>query len=257
MTTGKGTQKLDIDRIKVNRAGDNAQSFMITDDIIGTVEPGKRYQIALNGLVPTDADVSDNFNERIRGQAPANVKFRGSWITTDDKNATDSNILGGLGTLQIDQTELGVPGVKATAKGLSYYGAKLVKVGAVIEFETNAILPVTLMRVGCAYVDHYLKVEHKGGGAYIEYHDRPHLHLPTNESATGYMIIGHSLGDEYMLSAFEIPFGYGIYTPPNLLHVDAFLIGNFLVVYSVTDQFSTVIFRSRNQQLVDLGIVAK
>lgn len=71
------------------------------------------------------------------------------------------------------------------------------------------------------------------------------------------MIIGHSLGDEYMLSAFEIPFGYGIYTPPNLLHADAFLIGNFLVVYSVTDQFSTVIFRSRNQQLVDLGIVAK
>ena len=111
---------MDIDRIKVNRAGDNAQSFMITDDIIGTVEPGKRYQIALNGLVPTDADVSDNFNERIRGQAPANVKFRGSLITTDDKNATDSNILGGLGTLQIDQTELGVPEVKATAKGLSY-----------------------------------------------------------------------------------------------------------------------------------------
>jgi hypothetical protein len=255
-TTDKGKRKLDFDRIKVNRTGGHAQSFMITDEIVGTVEPGKKYRIGLTNLVPTDVEVSESFKQRGQGQAPANVRFRGSWITTDDGNATDSNILGGSGTLQINQTELCIPEIVATAKNLSFYGAKLVQVGDIIEFETNALLPVTLMRVGSAYVEHYLKVENKGGGAYIEYHDRPHLHVPTDKSATGCMIIGRSLGDEYILSAFKIPFGYGIYTPPNLLHADAFLVGNFLVVYSVTDHFSTVIFRSPDHQLVDLHIVA-
>jgi hypothetical protein len=246
---------LDFDRINVNRTGDHPQSFMITDDVVGTVEPGERYQIALDGLVSTDGEVSESFKQQRHGHPPAHVRFHGAWITTDDTNATDANILGGSGTLQIDQTELWIPQVVATAKNLSFYGAKLVKVGDIIEFETDASLPVTLTSVGSTYVEHYLKVENKGGGAYIEFHDRPHLHVPTDKSATGCMIIGHSRGDEYTLSAFKIPFGYGIYTPPNLLHADAFLVGTFLVVYSVTDHFSTVIFRTCDHQLVDLQIV--
>ena len=243
---------MDFDRIKVNRTGDHVQSFMVTDEVLGTVEPRKRYRITINGLVLTDANNSESFKQKRQIQTPANVQFHGAWITTDDGKATDANILGGSGTLQINQTELCIPQVVATAENLSFYGAKLVQLGDIIEFETTETLPVTITRVGSSYVEHYLKLENKGGGAYIEYHDRPHLHLPTDKSSSGSMIIGHSLGNKYTLSAFKIPFGYGIYTPPNLLHADAFLIGKFLVIYSVTDHFSTVIFRTPDRELVDV-----
>lgn len=246
-------RKLDLDRLKVNRTGDHAQSFMITDEVLGTVEPGKRYRITLNGLVLTDADISQSFKHKRQVKTPANIQFHGVWVTTEDAKATDANILGGSGTLQINQTELCIPEVVATAENLSFYGAKLVQLGDIIEFETTEALPVTITRVGSSYVEHYLKVENKGGGAYIEYHDRPHLHLPTDKSTSGSMIIGHSFDNKYTLSAFKIPFGYGIYTPPNLLHADAFLVGKFLVIYSVTEHFSTVIFRSPNHELVDVN----
>jgi len=69
------------------------------------------------------------------------------------------------------------------------------------------------------------------------------------------MIIGHQKDGEYRLSAYKIPFGYGIYTPPHLLHADAFLVGRYIVVYSVTENFSTVILKSKNNELVDVRII--
>ena len=101
------------------------------------------------------------------------------------------------------------------------------------------------MNIGETYVEHYLKVPKLGGATYIEYHDRPHFHLPLNRSASGHMVLGHFKGNEYILSAFKIPFGYGIYTPPELLHADAYLIGRYMVVYSITEHFSTVLFKNK------------
>ena len=107
-------KKLDFDRIKVNRTGDHFQSFMVTDEVLGTVEPRKRYGITINGLVLTDANISESFKQKGQVQTPANIQFHGAWITTDDGKATDANILGGSGTLQINQTELCIPQVVAT-----------------------------------------------------------------------------------------------------------------------------------------------
>lgn len=76
---------MDLDRIKVNRTGDHAQSFMITDAVLGIVEPGKRYQITLNGLVLSDANISESFKKKSKYRHPLMCSFtaRGSRLTME------------------------------------------------------------------------------------------------------------------------------------------------------------------------------
>jgi hypothetical protein len=241
------------DDIKVTRTGEDPQSFMITEDIIGCVEPGKYYKATLKGLSHTDKEtglvVNSHSKEAIKYKA-----ITGKWLPAKKNEYSNANLLGGFGTLEIDESTLEIPEVLATDQSLAFYGAKLIKINDVFQFETNEELPVTIMNIGKNYVQGYLKLPHLGGGTYIEHHDKPHFHLPIESSCSGHMIIGDVKNEVYRLSAFKIPYGFGIYTPPNLLHADAYLIGRYIVVYSVTDDYSTVLFKTKNRKLVDVNI---
>ena len=58
------------DAIKVKRIGDDPHSFMVTEDIIGCVKPGKHYKATLKGLDETERiSVRVNFS-RTAGVAP-------------------------------------------------------------------------------------------------------------------------------------------------------------------------------------------
>merc|ERR1712096_587107 len=95
------------------------------------------------------------------------------------------------------------------------------------------------MEVGKHYPEKYLKNVGKGygGGCYLEYHDLPHFHMSRDATAGGNLILGkfvdetdHSKGVE--VTAFQIPVGCGIYTPPDTIHCDSFLNGRLKVMYS-------------------------
>lgn len=244
----------DIDKIVLERRGNDEQSYMITEDVIGYVAPRTVYQLTLDGFIPTSSPETPRIERTEVLSPPIHVQVSGTWTRSDDTNASDANIFGGFGTLELRQSVLEIPEAPSTVEAFAYYDAHLIKVGDCLELESDANLPVTLMSIGSTYVDHYLKIEEKGGGAYIEYHDRPHFHMPMDESATGHLILGRSQGDEYVFSAFKIPYGYGVYTSPYALHTDAYLVGKYLVVFSVTEDFSTVIIRTADQELVDLRV---
>ena len=112
------------------------------------------------------------------------------------------------------------------------------------------------MDIGSGYVPSYLHVESLGGGSFVEYHDRPHLHMPLDEDAHGHLLLGKRGGEDYLLSAFSIPFGHAIYTPPMALHADPYLVGRYLVIYSVTENFSTVVFRNPEGRVAEAHITA-
>ena len=245
---------MEFEDIKVKRSGATPNSFMITEDVIGSVLPGRKYKASINGLIETNAK-STIKNIDFDIVEPKYISIDGDWMPEGNDISSNANLLGGFGTLKINDRVLNIPGNLATHANLAYYGAKLVKLDDIFEFETEAELPVTIMNIGSAYVEEYLKIESLGGGAYIEYHDRPHFHLPIDAEAKGQMIIGHQKDGEYRLSAYRIPFGYGIYTPPHLLHADAFLVGRYIVVYSVTENFSTVLLKSKRNELVDVKII--
>lgn len=244
-----------LDQLVVSRRGADPQSYMITEDIVGHVAPGACYRLGADRLVPVDGACARPDAPEDPGAPPPHVRLRGVWNRVEQVASTDANILGGLGTLTLSQDDLDIPEAPTTPAALAFYGARLLAVGDPVMFETAQNLPVTIMNIGPAYVAGYLHVEGLGSGSFIEYHDRPHLHMPLEDTASGHILLGRSEGDEYLLSAFAIPYGHAIYTPPYVLHADPYLVGRYLVVYSVTETYSTVVFRSREGRLIDTRIV--
>ncbi len=245
-----------LDRLVVDRRGDNPGSHMFTEDIIGHVAPGACYRLETDRLTPWDDAVArPTPSPKSSGPPPPHVRICGHWSRTEEVASAKANILGGLGILTLPDATLAIPQAPTTAAALAFYGARLLAVGDAVEFEADQNLPVTVMNIGPAYVADYLQVAGRGGGSFIEYHDRPHLHMPLEEGATGHILLGRAESDEYLLSAFRIPQGHAIYTAPYALHADPYLVGRYLVVYSVTRVYSTVVFRTDDGEIVNTRIV--
>ena len=245
---------LTLDRLAVDRCGDDPRSYMVTEEAVGYVAPERCYRLRSDRLLASRrADVA-SLPEAV---APPHVRIRGVWNPSETVGSASGNIFGGLGTLTIERDELTIPAVPVSAPALAFYGARLLLAGDRLVFDTEHKLPVIITNFGSAYVTDYLHCEGKGSGAYIEYHDRPHLHMPLEDPARGFYLLGRCDGDEYQLSAFSIPYRCAIYTPPNVLHADAYLVGRYLVVYAVPDNYSTVVFRTRTGELVKPTIEGK
>ena len=168
--------------------------------------------------------------------------------------STDGNILGAVGTLIVNEADVAIPEAPCTAETLGFYGVAMLSVADVFSFETNVNMPVTVMEIGPNYTDSFLHLEKKGGGSYLEHHDRPHLHVPLNSEAAGHMLYARREGDSYLISGFRIPHGKALYSAPHVLHADAYLIGRYTVIYSLTDNFSNVVFRSEDGALVNATV---
>eukprot|EP00479_Gromia_sphaerica_P009985 TRINITY_DN440_c0_g1_i1.p1 TRINITY_DN440_c0_g1~~TRINITY_DN440_c0_g1_i1.p1 ORF type:complete len:191 (-),score=30.44 TRINITY_DN440_c0_g1_i1:404-928(-) len=127
----------------------------------------------------------------------------------------------------------------ATDRGLSYYGASFIAIGETVEFPLAEAFPIWALSVGDQYVDDYVMQPELGGGMYLEYHmDLPHFHMPLSKDAGGTYILGKKMNDmTYRLTAFEIPYGYAIYTCTGALHNDAGLYGPLLVGYNYSVAF--------------------
>lgn len=224
--------------IVVDRRGSTTNSFMRTVDVVGEVSPRRTYLIGTDKLTEIPYKyVGISVHDTI--VRPSYSILAGRWM--DNKDGYDqSNILGGIGSLIANTPRLYVPGEVATAKKVAFYGAQLVSVGDGINFETDTKLPVTVMNVGSRYVQDYIMEQNGANGVYLEHHDRPHFHMPLNDEAAGYLVLGKKSGHSYLLTGFRIPYGYAVYTPPNVIHNDCFLIGRYLVVYSQTLNYSTV-----------------
>jgi|HubBroStandDraft_4_1064222.scaffolds.fasta_scaffold68854_2 hypothetical protein len=229
--------------LMVDRKTDDPDSYMITEELVGVVLPQKSYRVTLEGLVVKQQ--SDNkavsyafYDSQV---LPPFISVSGEWVQAEKAEGSNANILGGNGRLKIGNKTLAIPVAQTNSANLEYYGARMLKFGDEVIFETDRALPVFRMQIGINYAKNYLLKNNFGGGFYLEYHDMPHFHMPLNEESGGYLILGKKAeNNSYHLSAFSIPFGAAIYTPGNVIHDDALLVGSYQVVYSVTENFSTV-----------------
>ncbi|SDQ18509.1 hypothetical protein [Pseudovibrio sp. Tun.PSC04-5.I4] len=242
--------------LMVNRQGNTDRSFMRTENFLGYAEPGKTYRLSFNGMMRTD--FHDNFVLSAAAE-PDHLELKGEWNEKIDLIRDEANILGGNGkyTLPEGADALRVPVAEATPEHLAYYDSRLVRVGDLLSFNSTGNLPVTVTSVGPDYSSGYLLDESKGGGAYLEVHDRPHFHMPLDEEAGGHLILGKKGPDGInRITAFKVPFGYGILMSPWAIHSDAYLVGRYMVIYSATPKFSTVIIRNIDGSLAPIIIEA-
>ena len=243
---------LNIRQLWLDRQGNSEQAFMRTNHLVSYMIPDTSYQIFIDKVTPTQYTV---LPKRIKkAQPPPHLMFEGLWIDSEHSYHTAS-VLGGIGSLITRCKKLKVPAVQATPESLSYFQARLVKEGDIITIHSPGPLIMTDLTVGKAYVHDYIMVEDLGGGAYLEYHDTPHFHMPASPESGGYLLLGEKHSDKLLLTAFKIPFGYGVYTPPNVVHSDAYLTGRYMVMYTFTEQFSTVHLKDAKGEMTELMIV--
>lgn len=167
-----------------------------------------------------------------------NVNLVGSWDGYIDNEFKDEmNILGESSMFYTKQISVIVPEIETTQNNFNLFGAQLINDQDRFWFETPQKMAFTRMDIGLNYVEETLIPKN---GFYLEYHDLPHLHVPMNKSSAGFLILGKKISDKkYVLNAFRIPFGKAVYTPPNVIHCDSLLTGEWMVAYGVTKNYST------------------
>lgn len=244
--------KQDASILTVNRIGNSEQAFMRTEGYLGYAEPNKTYRLSFDGMHPTSTMDVAELPQPIR---PPCSYLTGEWQSQVDLTIKDANILGGNGRYLLPENEeaLTINIAETTAEHLAYYGCHLVAVGDAVSFDSTGNLPLTITSVGATYPQDYLLNPELGGGAYLEVHDRPHFHMPMDASCGGFLIIGKrndKSKDE--VSAFKIPYGFGVHMAPWVIHSDAYLVGRYMVIYSATPEFSTVIVRRSNGELAEI-----
>jgi hypothetical protein len=242
--------------IIVDRKGSSKDSYMKTISIIDEILCGLSYKVTING---TELLLRSNpvysISEII--YIPKYLEFFGEWqsdrkIQMDHK---DANILGEFGKFEIDLNQMIVPIQCATIENLAYYNVKLLKINDGINFETTDNLPLCIVDVGTNYIKDYILHPNYGGGVYLEYHKNPHFHMPIFlESDGGIMLAKKIDGNKYHISCFRIPFGYATYIPPYVLHNDCFLTGQYYVVYSISEPFSTCLLRNKENKIINVSL---
>lgn len=243
-----------LDRLIVNRHGRHQDAFMITRDIISVIKPNQPYQFLFDDnnlptLTAVDATPPRSRESDTIGR-PKHAVLRGNWVDAVQASATDANILGGVGQLILEGTgTVTVPIVPANEADLAFYRAQLISPASIVNFATHENLPLTEVSIGKDYVEHYLAETELGGGEYIEYHDQPHFWAPQNEQSGGHILLGRQAGADYYFTGFHIPFGSGVYLSPYTLHSDAYLLGDYLVVYALSGHYSTVLLRDNKKSV--------
>lgn len=164
------------------------------------------------------------------------VRVRADWL--DTQQALESNVkvihggsansFGGMGALLLPDN-FSIPTVLANSENVKHYDLQLIKNKDTFAISSNQY-QIAMMKYeyGKEYKKDFLMQKHGGGGIFVETHNFPHIHIPLSEDSGGYIVIGKKLADgKYDFTAFQIPYGYALYTPSYTIHGDGTLVGEF------------------------------
>ena len=231
--------------IIVKRFGKSIDSHMVTYKIVQVICPYVNYKVLRNRLIPLpEFKITKPYV--FQNEIPKYIEIENTWNDKENIISNNSNILGNFGRLETSPT-INLPINFANKNNVNYYGAKLFNVHELIKFEFNKyLLPITYISIGQNYVKDYIQEKDLGGGHYLEYHDNPHYHSPLNSDNKGFIVLGKKVENKIRLSGFIIPWNSGLYTPGGIIHNDANLVGNWMVSYAKSKDYSTVLLRDKN-----------
>jgi hypothetical protein len=192
---------------------------------------------ATDGAITTCSEIAS---------VPPSIKTNGEWIPASKfkvASASNANSFGGEGKLNVPD-DFHIPTTLATKSNVKHYGLSLVPNRDIFEFRSPVSQVMVTYRYKRDYINDFVVQPNGGGGVFVETHLFPHLHVPVDTSDSGYMIIGkrHS-SDEFEFTAFEIPYGFGLYTPGGTIHGDSYLLGDFAMSLGLATSDTVTIFK--------------
>lgn len=168
--------------------------------------------------------------------APDKVRVKAEWFDStqalaaniDVVSGSSGNTFGKMGALLVPDG-FSIPTVMANPQNVQYYGLELIENGENLTVHSpEADIIMMEYDYTSIYKKDFLMQKYGGGGIFVEFHNFPHIHIPLHEDCGGYIVIGKKLSaEEFDFTAFQIPFGYALYTPPNTIHGDGTLVGKY------------------------------
>lgn len=220
-------------------------SRTVTSDEVFQIDSKSRTIKLSNEMFPLDLEKEACNPFAI--QVPPYLEFKAQWDVNIITSGEGNNILGDNGGLYFEQSFIQIPTVKATKETLAYYGALLIQEDSPIRFSSDEPYPLWKMHIGPNYVDDYIMTK-EGGGFYLEFHhDQPHFHMVVDGG--GYYLLAKQIGEHiYHITAFELTNGQAVYTKKGAIHCDAALTGDLVVGYTVSEECSTVLLRTKAER---------
>lgn len=260
----KNLKKSNYEKMKelfVKRIGKIDNSFMITKKLLEIFNPNQVLQQINNKLIKLDKSYNNNLSlKKIKNcKKPKQIIIRGK-IQEHEQNLllTQNNILGSNDYFYLDtnidmnKNKINIPIEETSNEYLGYYNVYILEQNQVFNLNNNKELGFFEMSIGSEYVNGFLLEEGLGDGFYLESHDLPHYYFSSDLNSKGYLILGENIDNGFALTAFEIGSNKPIYISPFVYHSDAYLVGEYNVIYGKTNNYKTYLFRTNDKKIIDI-----
>jgi hypothetical protein len=228
-----------MDDLFIDRRGMSEDAYMKTNTMIALFTEQNQLVAFKDGYLQVEP-TRQRPQYRRKWALPAQVQIAGIWLKTAMKNR--NNILGTNDVFLTRMHEITIPVEETRDEYVGYYGARIIRDRDIFNLKNPSPMPLFDMTIGKDYVQHYIGLSENG--YYVEKHNTPHFHQPKLPTANGYLILGEHRDGNLYLTRFKIPYGCAIYTPPHVLHSDAELVGDYYVMYTQANNYSTLILKN-------------
>jgi len=228
-----------MDDLFIDRHGTSEDAYMKTNTMLALFKEPNQIVVFKDGYLHLEP-TRQRPQYRRKWAPPAQVEVAGIWLKSAIENR--NNILGKNDVFLTHMREITIPIEETRDEFVGYYGARIIRDRDIFNLKNTCPMPLFDMTIGKEYAEHYIGLSENG--YYIEKHNTPHFHQPKLPTASGYLVLGEHRGGSLYLTRFKIPYGCAMYTPPNVLHSDAELVGDYYVMYTKANDYSTLILKN-------------
>jgi hypothetical protein len=238
----------------VKRLGTTDDSYMITTDLIYIFPIQCTILFDRNTIKCTNKTNFIQIPKMLHPETPNFTIVEGNFFLKENNRSfiSKNNILGNNSIFYTKTSVIQIPIIKCTSELLQFYGCTMLSNGDTLKLNNQTEMPFFKIIIGENYKNGFLLKEGLGEGFYIETHDTPHIHQPTNINSEGHLVLAKRYDNMLLLSKVRIPYGKAIYIPPNTYHNDSLLIGDYNVLYTKTNNYQTYVFKTVDNKIVDI-----
>lgn len=243
-----------LNKLIIERIGNTSSAIMKTNQIISQIYPNRPYKFLWSKMFEIEELCEGNIRSMPKNIIkPDSIQINYENVESNLDNCKNSNIFDKTSTFICDEQKIKIPIVNATNENMAYYNCLLVNFNDIFIFSSHRTRPYTLfeMFIGRDYVKNYIMQQNFGGGVYLEYHDNPHFHAPSNKSTGGFLTVGKKNSNRLEITGFRIPYGKGVYMPGGVYHNDCFLTGFWNVIYDDSNNYLTGILKTKSKEMVE------
>jgi hypothetical protein len=265
--TGQKVPKDLLTALSVYRA--NGQEEGPTE-YFGRIDPKKRYyiswnsessHISLNNVTKKHKKPKVKIHEDKADVKPLKVKIKWHEGKYESTSTDNTNVFGPSGFIKIRREKVleKIPlyhALDCRNYLVKYYGIKLIPYGDELPpIDVNKSIEMVTYEIHEDFVSSFVHCD-SCYGIFLEYHEFPHYITLSSPETRGPLVIGKLLDNNYIeLIGIEVPFGYTLFIPKNVVHNDWYVVGKITTTVTVDEESNTAFLRGFHDKAIYMSFL--